>query len=264
MMFKPQFLADLPVVGPVPAKAALIAVPVLIHPQMAQEHFPADPLLPGFERIYNALDEAMGEVAPEQSLVVLDRLISPAWLAKAALKDNELQTASMLVTGHCLEAEDPFFTLENWIVDDGIEASKSVLGFIVGAIYRQEEDPNPVVMLACDAWDGSGYRREIEAALSVGPSLLRHQVLAPAGAEQALMSGFEGLCRMHLQFHGAGASVHTDLRRDGLVVLEIGSGAACRQFLLDPAAMPMHRVETLLRRIHVLAPPGMSGPEVVH
>lgn len=260
IMFKPQFLAEFSVMGSWPAKAALIAAPVVVHPQIAGEHFPADPILPSFDRVYDAFCDSMSEVAPDQGLVLLTQLMSPAWLAKACSKDHEMKIASLLVEGHCREKEDPFFILESWISDGAIEESKGTLGFIVGAVYRQEEDPRQVVIPSAQAWESSRYRREVESALSVGPTLLRHEVLAPVAAEDALLNGFEGLCRMYTRFNDAAAHVDVDFRPDGCVQLDVRAGPSQMQIALDPAAMPAARVEALLRRLQPMQVPALPAP----
>lgn len=248
-MFKPLPLEEFAVTGPVPAKAALIAAPVLMHPQLANENFPADPILPKFDQVFGAI-HAMVSNDCSQSLVLLDRIVSPSWLANACVGSADLETASKLVAGHCLERDDPFFTLEDWIVDDGITRSKHIIGFIAGAIYRQEEDPNPLVLPDAGAWPRSAARHDVEAGLGIGTSLLRHRVLAPCAADEALMNGFEGLCRMYMEMHGCGSRVDADFLGRNQVLITVHCGTAARtEFVIDLSTLPERRVEQLLRRL---------------
>jgi len=268
-MFKPLPLDEFAVTGPVPAKAALIAAPVLMHPQLANEHFPADPLLPRYDKVFDALLSAISRNCT-QSLVILDRIVSPSWIAGACFGGSDVETASKLVAGHCLERDDPFFTLEDWIVDDGISRSKSIIGFIAGAIYRQEEDPEALVLPDPFTWNSSTARRSVEASLCMGSSLLRHRVLAPCAADEALMNGFEGLCRMYLEFHGHGSRVDADFLGANQVLITVHCGPARTEFVIDLSTLPERRVELLLRRLSPLHPNQLvpdetaDGARIVH
>lgn len=250
-MFKTSALPDLPILGPVPAKATLFAAPVLIHPQLAREDFPACPVLPSFETVYNQLGTVLAGPQDDQSYLVLDRIVSPSFLA-SILDGNEMQMTSFLVCGHVLEQEDPLFTIEDWICDEGIEASKGVIGFLVGAAYRQEEDPEPITLIEPGAWMASTQRKRIEAVLSGGSSLQRHQVLAPCAIADALFNGFEGLCRMHLNFHGGDARVDANLMAPGHVVLSVHAGRMCTEFELGANTLSSEQVERLLRNLNGL------------
>jgi hypothetical protein len=273
LMFKALPLDEFPIEGPLPIKAALFALPVIIHPQLRAEHFPAAPLLPAYEVIVDGLAQEMAGEDGAQGVMILDRLMSPSWLAKACSDGNEMDTATKLVLGHYMEAEDPHFTLENYVSDQGIEGAKDVLGFIVGALYRQDEDPTPLALLNAQRWTTSALRHRIEAGISVGPVVLRHQVLAPAAADEALICGFEGLCRMYLQWQGAGARVNADFTVNGAVRLDVHTGLVHHEFFLDVATMPPARVERLLARLQGLRHfatclPGagldLGAPRVVH
>lgn len=269
-MFKPLPLDEFAVTGPVPVKAALIAAPVLMHPQLAGDHFPCDPMLPKYDRIFEALLSATSRNCT-QSLVILDRLVSPSWIASACIGGADVETASKLVAGHCLERDDPFFTLEDWIVDPGIHRSKHIIGFIAGAIYRQEEDPDALVLPSSLTWAGSCACRTVEGALCVEPSILRHRVLAPVAADESLMNGFEGLCRMYLELHGQGSRVDADFLGCNQLLFTVHCGPARTEFIVDLSTLPERRVEQLLQRL-VAVPPALSmagpdegaGPRVVH
>jgi len=249
-MLKTIQLHATPILGPVPAKAILFAAPVVIHPQLAQEDFPACPVLPNFESVHDLLGEVLGGPADEQSYVLLDRIVSPSFLANVLKGKQRQQLASMLVCGHQLEQEDPNFLVENWIADDvAIETSKGVLGFLAGAVYRQEEDPNPIHLIDPSEWASSRLRRDVEALLSRGPSLLRHQVLAPTKIEDALMNGFEGLCRMYLDFHGGVARADADFIPTGQLLLSVNTGKVRTQFAVGAGTLPPEHVEQLLNRL---------------
>jgi hypothetical protein len=193
--------------------------------------------------------------------VLLDRIVSPSFLA-SVLDGNELKMTSLVVCGHVLEQEDPLFTLENWISDEGIEASKGVIGFLVGAVYRQEEDPTPITLIDHADWMASAQRKRIEAALSRGPSLLRHQVLAPCGIEDALFNGFEGLCRMYVDFHGGDARVDADFAGPDRVVLNVQAGRARTEFELGPNTLSSERVEHLLQTLNGLRQSPFRMPQL--
>lgn len=250
-LFKPLPLDEFAVIGPVPAKAALIALPVLIHPQLSHELFPSDPILPRFDMVFDALLSSVS-YDNSQSLVLLDRIVSPSWLAGACVGGADVETASKLVAGHCLERDDPLFTLEDWIVDDGIVRSKNFMGFIAGAIYRQEEDPDPLTLPEPDRWYDSSARRGVEAGLRIGSTLLRHRVLAPAAADEALMNGFEGLCRMYCELHGEGSRVDADFLGRRQVQVTVHCGGARTDFAIDLSTLPERRVEQLLLRLEPL------------
>jgi hypothetical protein len=247
-MYKTTQLHATPVLGPVPAKATLFAAPVVIHPQLAREDFPACPVLPNFQAVHDLLGQVLGGPSDEQSYVLLDRIVSPSFLA-GILKGNQQQMASTLVCGHQLEQEDPFFVVENWISDDGIASSKGVLGFLAGAIYRQEEDPNAIELIAPTEWESSSQRRDIERLLSRGPLLLSHQVLAPTVIEDALMNGFEALCRMHLGFHGGEARAGADFASSGHLLLNVQCGQTRTEFELGAGTISPARMEQLLKRL---------------
>lgn len=247
-MFKTTQLHATPILGPVPAKATLFAVPVVIHPQLAREDFPACPVLPNFQAVNDLLGQVLGGPTDEQSYVVLDRLVSPSFLA-SILQGNQQQMATMLVCGHQLEQEDPFFLVEQWIRDDGIESTKGVLGFLAGAVYRQEEDPTPIELMEASTWHSSSQRHGLETLLSRGPLLLRNEVLAPTGIEDALMNGFEGLCRMYLGLHGGDARADADFGASGRLQLNVNAGSRT-EFELGPGTMSPDRVEQLLKRLH--------------
>lgn len=250
-MFKPLPLDEFAVTGPVPAKAALIAAPVLMHPQLAKDHFPSDPILPKFDRIFEALLSSINRNCT-QSLVILDRLVSPSWVASACIGGADVETASKLVAGHCLERNDPFFTLEDWIVDEGIHRSKHIIGFIAGAIYRQEEDPEALILPNPQSWNSSSACRSVESALCMGSTLLRNRVLAPCAADEALMNGFEGLCRMYLELHGQGSRVDADFLGRNQVLITVHRGTVRTEFIVDLSTLPERRVEQLLQRLSAM------------
>lgn len=248
-MLKKLNLDDRLVFGPVPAKASLFALPVLIHPQLAGESFPTSPVLPHFAHIHNELARMLDGDDEQQSYVVLDRLVSPSFLS-STLANNVDQMTSTLVNGHVLEQEDPYFQLEDWITDNGIHNSKRVIGFIAGAIYRRDEDPNDLSLLTPYVWSQSAQKKRIESLLSQGSSMLVHQVLAPSSFEEALFTGFEGLCRMYLNFHGENAHVDADFKPDGSIILSIHADHGVTEFEIGTGTLDMPRVEELLMRLN--------------
>lgn len=250
-MFKKLNLDDRLVIGPVPAKASLFALPVLIHPQLAGQSFPSSPVLPHFSLVHKELARMLDGEDEQQSYVVLDRMVSPSFLS-STLANNIDQMTSTLVNGHVLEQEDPYFQLEDWITDNGIHKSKHVLGFIAGAIYRRDEDPNDLSLLTPQVWSQSIQKKHIESLLSQGSSMLVHQVLAPSSFEEALFTGFEGLCRMYLNFHGEDACVDADLKQDGSIVLAVRAGHALTEIDIGTGTLEMPRVEELLQRLNKL------------
>lgn len=254
-------IPETPIYGPVPAKATLFALPVIIHPQLAREDFPADPLLPRFEVVQGALKPLLDGEDNGQSFLVLDRVVSPSFLARA-LKD-ELGLASLLVCGHVHEQEDPCFILENqvadWICDAAIERSKHMLVFVVGAVYRQEEDPAPLTLPHPTYWSNCSPRRQIEAHLSRGPSLLRNSVLVPSAIGDALLNGFEALCRMYVDMHGGDARVDAEFDRAGGLVLHVRAGSVSTEIAFSADSLPVAYVEQLLGRLDQMRPPGFTA-----
>jgi len=248
-MFKKLNLDDRLVLGPVPAKGSLFALPVLIHPQLAEQNFPTSPVLPHFSLVHKELARMLDGEDAQQSYVVLDRMVSPSFLSSTLAKNID-QMTSTLVNGHVLEQEDPYFQLEDWITDNGIHKSKHVLGFIAGAIYRRDEDPNDLSLLTPQIWSQSIQKKRIESLLSQGSSMLVHQVLAPSSFEDALFTGFEGLCRMYLNFHGEDAHVDADLKQDGSIVLIVSAGHALTEFDIGTGTLEMPQVEELLQRLN--------------
>lgn len=250
-MFKKLNLDDRLVLGPVPAKASLFALPVLIHPQLKWQSFPVSPVLPHFSMLHKTLKPMLDGDDAQQSYVVLDRMVSPSFLS-TTLASNVDQMTSTLVNGHVLEQEDPYFQLEDWITDNGIHNSKHVIGFIAGAIYRRDEDPSDLSLLTPHIWAQSLEKKRIESLLSQGSPMLVHQVLAPASFEEALYTGFEGLCRMYLNFHGENARVDADLKSDGSIILCVHDGDASTEFEIGTGTLEMPRVEALLWRLNQL------------
>jgi hypothetical protein len=192
--------------------------------------------------------------------MVLDRLVSPSFLGSVLWEGEDAMT-NTLVNGHALEQEDPYFTVEDLILDEAISGSKGIIGFIVGAIYRQDEDPTELTLIDPHGWQSSYSRQRVENILSGGfQSPFRHRVLSPVAFEDALISGFEGLCQMHLQMHGGTSGVEADLLKDGAVSLRITNGQNFTEFIIGPQTLPIDQVELLLKRINLNLCAGQIEP----
>lgn len=243
-------LQSLVLTGLVPAKARLFAMPVLIHPQLIDASFPMSPALPNFAGIFEHLKGAMTGTDGQQSYMVLDRIVSPSFLGSVLWEGEDAMT-NTLVSGHALEQEDPYFTVEDLILDDAITGSKGIIGFIVGAIYRQDEDPTELTLIDPHGWQSSYSRQSVENILSGGSqSPFRHRVLSPLAFDDALIAGFEGLCQMYLHMHGGASVVEADLLNDGAVALRVTNGPNFTEFIIGPQTLPIDQVEMLLKRIN--------------
>lgn len=235
--------------GPLPLKAALFALPVIIHNQLSEERFPADPALPGYELILGGLAKSLEGDDGAQDVMVLDRLMSPSWLANACARGNEVDAATRLVLGHYRESMDLCFDLNSLIEDTGIQQSKSLLGFIVGAVFRRDEDPTPLTLVDPQLWETNPLRHTIERAISVGPLLLRHQVMPPLPADEALIAGFEGLCGRYMAWMDSEPHVTASFTGRSIVTLDVRCSERQHEFVLDVTTMPTHRIERLLNRL---------------
>lgn len=240
-------------VAPLPTKAALFAVPVIVHPQLAKQSFPGCALLPQFKNMHDALGQVLEGPDGAQSWALLDRIVSPTFIGQI-LSGNEQATANALVAGHLRELEDPFFTIEDQLNDPWIESSKHVIGFMAGAVYRQSEDPNPIELRCAPPWFESARRHEIEAILSERHPILRHLVLEPAPLRQALASGFEGLARMYLDLQGNSTTFDAKIDRCGNIVLEVGRDGPPSRLasVLAHAPLAPAQMQELLMRMESL------------
>jgi hypothetical protein len=236
-----------------PTKAALFAVPVIIHPQLARQSFSGCALLPHFKAVHDSLGEILEGPDGAQSWVLLDRIVSPTFIAQI-LSGNEEEAAMALVAGHLRELEDPFFTLEEYLHDPWIDESKHVIGFMAGAMYRQDEDPNPIEMRCDSRWHASAQRRVVEALISEKHPILRHLVLEPAPLRQALASGFEGLARMYLDLNG-NTTFDAEIEPSGKIVLKAGRDGQSEQLSRALAHAPLApaQMQELLVRMNALA-----------
>ena len=99
---------------------------------------------------------------------------------------------------------------------------------------------------------------------------MRRRVLAPCAADEALMNGFEGLCRMYLEFHGHGSRVDADFLGANQVLITVHCGPVRTEFVIDLSTLPERRVELLLRRLSPLYPNQLvpdetaDGARIVH